>query len=297
MDLNHLRSFVSVAQFGHLTRASEALHLSQPALSTHIKTLEEQFGVMLFERTSSGMALTPAGRRLLVEAEQIMDAVRRLSHSAQDLRGQPTGTLKLGTVLDPSLVRVGELTARMLDGYPHIEVELHQVISNEALARVRNGTLDAAFYFGAAPEADVHSVPLRDMTYRVALPAAWADRLRDASWETLAQQPWIVAPEPSTHHRLVMDLFRDGVAPPEHIIEANSESVINNLVESGVGVSLVRDEVVAQSTDGASSVAWTGEPITTTLWIVHAMDRRSDPLIAALLEVLRDLWPSPRRSD
>ncbi len=76
MDLNHLRSFVAVAKFGHLTRASEALHLSQPALSSHIKTLEEQFGVTLFERTPTGMTLTPSGRRLLVEAEQIIGAVR-----------------------------------------------------------------------------------------------------------------------------------------------------------------------------------------------------------------------------
>jgi len=65
MDFNHLRSFVSVAHFGHLTRASEALHLSQPALSGHIKSLEEQFGVVLFERTPSGMSLTPAGRQAL----------------------------------------------------------------------------------------------------------------------------------------------------------------------------------------------------------------------------------------
>src|SRR4029077_19481093 len=122
MDLNHLRSFVSVAQFGHLTRASEALHLSQPALSTHIKTLEEQFGVLLFDRTPSGMALTPAGRRLLVEAEQIIGAVRRLTHSAQDLRGQPTGHLKIGTVLNPAILRVGELISRALERYPQIEL-------------------------------------------------------------------------------------------------------------------------------------------------------------------------------
>ena len=79
MDLNHLRSFVAVAQFGHLTRAAEAQHLSQPALSSHIKTLEEQFGVTLFERSSSGMTLTPSGRLLLAEAEQIIAAVARLT--------------------------------------------------------------------------------------------------------------------------------------------------------------------------------------------------------------------------
>src|SRR5580765_8171470 len=178
MDLNHLRSFVAVAKFGHLTRASEALHLSQPALSSHIKTLEEQFGVMLFERTPTGMSLTPSGRRLLVEAEQIIGAVRHLAHSAQDLRGQPTGHLKIGTVLNPATLRVGELISRAL--------ELYQVMSSDVLARLRNGTLDAGFYFGDKPEGDLDSIPLRDIAYRVTLPATRSDELLGAEWETIA---------------------------------------------------------------------------------------------------------------
>src|SRR5215510_11239405 len=155
MDLNHLRSFVAVAKFGHLTRASEALHLSQPALSSHIKTLEEQFGVTLFERTPTGMTLTPSGRRLLVEAEQIIGAVRHLKDSAQDLRGQPTGHLKIGTVLNPATLRVGEMISRALERYPQIELELSQVMSSDVLAGIRDGTLDAGFYFGAAPDSDL----------------------------------------------------------------------------------------------------------------------------------------------
>lgn len=298
MDLNHLRSFVAVAKFGHLTRASEALHLSQPALSSHIKTLEEQFGVTLFERTPTGMTLTPSGRRLLVEAEQIIGAVRHLAHSAQDLRGQPTGHLKIGTVLNPAILRVGELISRALDRYPQIELELYQVMSSDVLARLRNGTLDAGFYFGAKPESDLDSIPLRDIVYRVTLPATRADELLGAGWETIAQQPWIVAPAPSSHRQLVMSLFGDDTPRPERIIEADTESVINDLVESGVGVSLIRDEIAAQSVDAGRSVIWPGREVTTKLWLVHAADRGSDPLITALLDVQRDVWDeAPRRAE
>ncbi len=298
MDLNHLRSFVAVAKFGHLTRASEALHLSQPALSSHIKTLEEQFGVTLFERTPTGMTLTPSGRRLLVEAEQIIGAVRHLAHSAQDLRGQPTGHLKIGTVLNPAILRVGELISRALDRYPQIELELYQVMSSDVLARLRNGTLDAGFYFGAKPESDLDSIPLRDIVYRVTLPVTRADELIGAEWETIAQQPWIVAPAPSSHHQLVMSLFGEDTPRPERIIEADTESVINDLVESGVGVSLIRDEIAAQSVDAGRSVIWPGREVTTKLWLVHAADRSSDPLITALLDVQRDVWnDAPHRAD
>jgi DNA-binding transcriptional LysR family regulator len=268
-----LRSFVTVAQLGHLTRAAETLHLSQPALSAHIKALEERFGVTLFERSSSGMTLTPSGRRLLPEAEQIIGAVQHLQHSAQDLRGQPTGNLKLGTVLDPAVLRVGELMVKARERYPQIEFELFQVMSSDALARVRSGGLDASFYFGALPEADLHSVRLRDIVYRVAIPIAWADALREAPWETVAERPWIVAPEPSSHRQLVMELFGGRAPQPERIIEADNEFVINNLIESGVGASLIRDEIAKQSTDAGRSVIWPGAEVTTQLWLVHAAAR------------------------
>jgi len=294
VDLNQLRSFVTVAQFGHLTRAAEALHLSQPALSAHIKALEEQFGVTLFERSSSGMALTPSGRRLLAEAVQIIDAVEHLKHSAQELRGEPTGNLKLGTVLEPSILRVGDLLVLARERYPQIELELTHVMSSDALARVRGGALDASFYFGAQPEGDLASIALRDIVYRVAVPAAWAGELLDAPWEDLAERPWIVAPEPSTHRQLVMGLFGDRAPPPERIVEADNEPVINNLVESGVGISLIRDEIVTQSADAGRSVIWPGTKVTTKLWLVYAADREADPLLAALVDVLRAVWALER---
>jgi len=268
--------------------------LSQPALSSHIKTLEEQFGVPLFERTPTGMTLTPSGRRLLVEAEQIIGAVRHLAHSAQDLRGQPTGHLKIGTVLNPATLRVGETISRALERYPQIELELYQVMSSDVLARLRNGTLDAGFFFGDAPEGDIDSIPLRDVVYRVSLAASRADELLAAEWETIAQQPWIVAPSPSSHHQLVMNLFTEGAPRPERIIEADSESVINDLVESGVGVSLIRDEIAAQSVEAGRSVVWPGRRITTKLWFVHSADRLTDPLIVALRDVQHDVWSGER---
>ena len=298
MDLHQLRSFVTVAQFGHLTRAAEALHLSQPALSGHIKALEEQFGVTLFERSSSGMTLTPAGKRLLTEAEQIIQSVQHLEQTAQALRGAPTGNLKLGTVLEPALLRVGELLVLMRERYPHVEVELNQVMSSDALARVRSAALDASFYFGTKPADDLKSIPLRDIRYRVSFPVAWAADLMDAPWEALALRPWIVAPEPSTHRQLVLELFRDRAPGPEQIVEADNESVINNLVESGVGVSLIRDEIATQSAEEGRSAIWPGAAITTRLWLVLLADRVGDPLLSALTDALDGVWPeaqSPAR--
>ena len=290
MDLTHLRAFAAVAKIGHLTRAAETLHLSQPALSGQIKALEENLGVSLFQRSSSGMALTPSGRTLLEQAEGVLSAVAHLGHTAQGLRGQPTGRLMLGTVLDPRFLRVGELLARALEKYSQIELELRQVVSHDALAGVRNGTLDASFYFGPPPGSDLAYIALREMTYRVTCPAAWGKGIADAPWSEIASHPWILAPEGSTHAQLVHELFHGRAELPPRTIESDNESVITNLVESGVGASLVRDEIALASARAGRSVIWPGAQVTTRLWLMWAADRDADPLIVAVRDVLGDIW-------
>ncbi len=74
MDIHQLRTFVAVARERSITRASELLHLSQPAVSAHIKAIEDALGLTLFERTSRGMSLTRDGERLLAKAEQTLAA-------------------------------------------------------------------------------------------------------------------------------------------------------------------------------------------------------------------------------
>jgi DNA-binding transcriptional LysR family regulator len=295
MELNHLQSFIAVAKLGHLTRAAETLHLSQPALSGQIKALEENLGVTLFERSSSGMALTTSGRRLLEDAQRVIEAVEQLKHAAQRLRGLTTGTLKLGTVLEPATLRLGEMLALAFERHPQLELELHQVLSSDALVGVRNGTLDASFYFGRQPEADLVAVALRDITYRVTLPIAWADELMTAPWEVVAERPWIITPEHSSHRSLVMELFHDRSALPARLIEADTEPVIINLVESQVGVSLVREELASVSAKAGRVAIWPGASATTKLWLVYDAKRTADPLLEALLGVLHEIWPGSER--
>ena len=295
MELNHLQSFIAVARLGHLTRAAETLHLSQPALSGQIKALEENLGVTLFERSSSGMSLTTSGRLLLEDAQRVIEAVQQLSHAAQRLRGRTTGTIKIGTVLDPSILQVGELLALAFERHPQLELELHQVLSSDALVGVRNGTLDASFYFGRRPEADLDAVALREITYRVAIPVDWADELMTAPWEVVSERPWIITPEHSSHRSLVMELFHDRSALPARIIEADNEPVIINLVESQVGVSLVREELASASAKAGRVAIWPGASATTKLWLVYDAKRNADPLLQALLEVLYVIWPGSEK--
>jgi DNA-binding transcriptional LysR family regulator len=300
MELYQLRSFAAVAELGHLTRAAERLHVSQPALSGQIKSLESRLDLKLFERAPSGMVLTSAGRQLLPAAVDALAAADAFRHAAARLSGQVAGTLRVGTVSDPESVRLGRVLANALRKHPRLELVVSRQVSGEALQGVRDGSLDASYYFGERPGDDVDALELRKIVYRIALPAAWAHHVASGEWSTLASLPWVLTPPISSYHALVRDLFEDhGLALPARFVEADDEGVITNLVVSGVGVSLLREESARELERAGSVKIWGDTRIASTLWFIALASRREDPPIKATFDLVRESWqpeaaPRPR---
>lgn len=290
MEIYQLRAFVTVAELGHLTKASEKLHLSQPALSGQIRALEDELGLSLFARSPAGMALTRAGQRLLKEAHKLLADAQQFKNIARSLQGELQGQAKVGTVSDPATLRLGEFLTRMVDGHPLLEIDLHQEVSNLALDQVRDGELDASFYFGDKPQEPLIGRRLRGMVYRVVAPAGWKARLEAADWDDVATMPWIMTPEQSTHRGMLMSLFQGRKVQPRRVAEADQEQVITNLVVSGVGLSLVREEVALRERDVGRLVIWDKARVETSLWFAYAAERETDPVIEAMLGVLSGLW-------
>ena len=285
-----MRTFATVAELGQLTRAGEALHVSQPAITAQIKALEDELQLELFQRTSSGMLLTRVGERLLEHAENVLTAVQALKNQAKAMSGQVTGKLSFGTVADPDFIRLGELLNLTLERFPLVELELHQRVSGQAFEDVRNGALNASFYFGELDSPHVTGLRLCELAYRVAVPAAWKDRIESANWNDIAALPWIFAPSVSTHNQLLHELFRNHGVEPTKVVEADQESVINSLIESGVGLSLMREDQARAAEAAGKAIVWGEERLITTLWFIYPTEHAHDPAIVALLEAVRDTW-------
>ena len=294
MELYQLRSFAAVAELGQLTRAAEKLHVSQPAVSAQIKALEDELGVALFERTPSGMVLTSAGRTLLPEAEKVVAAAQVLLSHARAIRGEVVGRVRVGTVADPEFVRVGDFLARALEEYPLLEIEIHHEVTGAAFEQVRDGSLDASFYYGGQAHPDVVAVPLRNYHYRIVLPASWGDRVKQASWDEIVAMPWILAPPISSLRLLAEELFTAHGSSPVSRVEADNEAVIRSLVVAGSGAALMREDLAREAVAAGELVLWGSERLETTLWFLYLRRRENDPEIRALLDVLRRVWSSAR---
>ena len=253
--------------------------------------MEQILDLKLFERTATGMVLTAAGSVMLERARAVLGAVDQLRRSAAEVKGELIGVLRVGSVSDPQSNRVGDLLACAVSRYPKLQIELHQEMSGAALQAVQDRELDATFFFGDSPGSDFVALPLRQIVYRVAGPAAWADRIRHADWAAISALPWVRTPAISTHSHLVAQLFAShDIRLPEHRIEADDESLIIDLVIAGVGVSLIREDMARPRVQSGEICLWPRAKLRTTLWFVCAKGRAEEPLLRALLGCVRETW-------
>jgi len=295
MDLSQLRAFVAVAREGNLTRAAEQLHLSQPAVSLQIKALQNTLDLQLFTRIPSGMRLTDAGAHLLPLAERCLTSVHELTQSAHMLQaraaGTLTGSLSIGTILDPEFTRLGAFLKQLVETYPQLSTRLRHGMSGDVLHQVEDGTLDVGHYLGRPPR-QFHSRTLTHFNYNVVAPRGWKNRVAGRDWPALARLPWIWTPPQSAHHRLLKKTFAQYRISPNKVALVDQELSMLDLVKSGVGLSLMRESVALREAHAHGLVIADKVSLTTELSFICLKNRRSEPAIAAVFEILSSLWAS-----
>ncbi|UTH72970.1 LysR family transcriptional regulator [Chromobacterium sp. IIBBL 290-4] len=293
MEIYQLRTFVTVAQQGHLTQAAELLHLSQPAVTAQIKALEEEVGMQLFERNAGGVSLTRAGQELLPQAQGVLGAARDIIHHAKQLKGQLAGAAKIGVTLMPDILKLGPWVAALVERYPLLEVQLTHGVSVDVLNLVRKKELDAGFFLGRNPYMNVCTVPLQTLNFRVALPVAWAGQLREGKLKDLGKLPWLGISQFSSLSKITSELWRELNISPKKVTECDHLSVMLELVAAGVGAALIRDED-AQPWQDAGKI-WLAPDVSkrADLQFVYPADRAGDPVLETLLRELRSVWQLP----
>jgi DNA-binding transcriptional LysR family regulator len=291
MDITQLRAFVTVALEGNLTRAAERLHLTQPAVSLQIKALQKSLNLQLFNRTSTGMMLTDDGAKLLPFAERVMESVAEFRQGSEALHSTLSGSLAIGTILDPEFVRLGPFLKRLVETYPQVSTELHHGMSGSVLQQIRNGKLDVGFYIGT-PSKDFHFEILTSFTYRVVGPHGWKNRLTGKSWSELAKLPWIWSPPESAHNRLLTKTFSQYKALPNRVALVDQEPSMLDLVKSGVGLSLVRESIALREAHAHGLVIADTVSLTTDLSFIAQAKRAHEPMVAAVFSLLKHLWKS-----
>lgn len=275
---------MAVAREGSVTRASERVHLSQPAVSAHVKALEDALGLALFDRTPKGMTLTPDGQRLLARAEDAIAAHQALVDEAARIKGSVRGRLRLGAGSTSNHEAVGRLVTRLAERFPDVEVVLKHGTSAETLAGLRTGALDAGFYNDAGtPDADLTTHAVSQFTIFVA--AAPGRVARD--WKALAALPWIYPSASACCTQTAERLFAKHRFQPARVISVDRPDLIRTLVASGIGVGLLHADVAEQARAAGEAELLFECDARVNVLFAHLARRAEDPLIAAATALVR----------
>jgi len=293
MELYQLRTFVTVAETGNLTQASERLFTSQPAVSAHIKALEEELEIKLFKRTSKGMCLTSDGEALRDKAQLVLNASNDLKLKARTLQGELTGQAKLGLNADAEYLRLAKWHNSLMTQFPQLKMQLTQSTSIELLQRVVKGRLDVTFFSGEHLFDEVEKVELCTTHAVIAAAPKWKEQLKNAGPEELAQLPWIY-PEPlCIYHKLIRQLFAkkfESNEQPNWITSSATEDSTNALLRAGVGLAFIRDDEADTMLKKGEAVVWPGEAFSLPLCLGYLKSRKDDPVVKALVETVTQVF-------
>ena len=294
MELYQLKTFATVAKEGHLTRAAERLNASQPSVSAHIKALEEELGVVLFERTPKGMKLTPQGLLLKQKADQVLDAADAMRFTAHQLKGELTGEVRLGLHTNPQYLRATRILAELKRDFPKVELSYIPKMTWEVPEELHGHQLEAAFAYACPDDDAIVAHTLDQIRLVIVGPIAWQDRLHKATLADLAVYPWIWTSHQCPFFVIAQKLFNEMACEPAKAVITDQEDAIRQMVAAGVGLSLMSESEATEAV-AAGQVYIIGSPIATLdLSLLYLKNRVQDPLVKAILGSIAKAW---RRKD
>ncbi len=287
MEIHQLKTFIAVAREGSITRASEQLYLSQPAVSAHIKAIEDTLGLTLFERTPKGMSLTSDGQRLLVKAEHTIDAHRELFDEASRIKGSLTGKLRLGAGGNSSTKALGHLLTVLSKRCPEVEVAFQYGTSRETHNGIRSGSLDAGFYNEVGePDTELTTIEVSRFDIYLASPPGLVATSQPLDWEALAALPWICPTSSTCCGQAAENLFKKHRFRPKRIISIDHENVTRTLIAGGVGVGLLHAETAKDAeVCGEVEIVCEAQESVRVLF-AYLAGRSQDPLLNAVSSIL-----------
>lgn len=289
MELRQLRYFVAIAEEGSFSRAAERLHVSQPPLSTQIKSLEDELGVALLARSNRGVVLTAAGRVFFDEVRAVLARLEHARGKALQADQGDVGMLSVGFV---SIADYSILPPALKDfrtRFPLAEVQLHELTTDAQIRELRAARLDLGIGLGPVDEPDLTFTRLMREELILAAPSghplvkgAGAVDLRSLSKASFIIPPRDVAPG---LYDLIISHCRSAGFAPRITQHARQMQTVIGLVSSGIGLSLVPSSVRRLKRAGVQYHALRGRPAIIELGLLRLRNAESplqENFVAAL---------------
>ncbi len=244
MTLTELRYIVALAQTQHFGQAAERCHISQPTLSVGVKKLEEDLGVLIFERSKSAVRVTPVGEAIVAQAQRVLEQAQTIRELAQAGKNQLTAPLRVGAIYTVGPYLFPQMIPLLHRSAPEMPLYIEENFTHILRDKLRNGELDVIIIALPYQDADVLTKIAYEEPFCVLLPAEHPWTHRDSIDSSLLNDKSLLLLGEG-------HCFRDQVLEacpttqtgnPENrytTVEASSLETIRHMVASGLGVSVL----------------------------------------------------------
>lgn len=239
MNISQLETLLTISKTLSFRKAGEMLNLTQPAVSAQIKSLEDEFSVVLVDRNHP-VALTDRGKVFLEHAEQILAIVDQLKHKLSDLNHTPQGHIVLGTTTSIAIQILPRVLSYFQDQYPLIKTSILSMSSTQVLSNVENGTVDIGIgYLSDRSPQVMTSVLYYDTFELVVAPEHPLASIRRATIGMLKDVPLILLSPDTLGRRFADRILREHDIQPNIVMELGSSEEVKRMVELNLGAAII----------------------------------------------------------
>ncbi len=242
MTLTELRYIVTLARERHFGRAAEKCHVSQPTLSVAVKKVEQRYAVILFERSSAEVRLTPIGEQIAAQAERVLEEAGKLADIAAQGSDPLAGPLRLGVIYTIAPYLLPRLIPALHARAPRMPLYLQENFTVRLAEQLRGGELDAVIVALPFTEPGIVSVSVYDEPFCLALPKDHAlARRREISSDEVAGENLLLLGNGNCFRDQVVHACSQLAAPGglARALEGSSLETVRHMVASGAGISVV----------------------------------------------------------
>jgi LysR family transcriptional regulator, transcriptional activator of the cysJI operon len=291
-----LQVFHAVATAGSFSRAArEILHISQPAVSKHVQTLEEELGVTLLQRVGKRVLLTEAGQIVQHYAEQVLALGAETHRALLELHGVQRGTLRLGASSTPGIYLLPPVLAAFVERYPGITLEVEIANSQRVVDGVRARQWDLGMIGIPLVHPHLHVQPYwRDTLVLIVSPHHHLAARPAVTLADLVEETWIFRETGSASGQVVKDVLNGAHLVQDHTLVLQGSEGVKQAVMAGLGIAMVsRFAVTLEVQQGVLRVV----PITDVqaerdLCVIWRHDSHLPGAARAFLEVLHKQTPA-----
>jgi DNA-binding transcriptional LysR family regulator len=291
MFLRQLEYLVALDRERHFGRAARACHVSQPALSTAIRSLERELDVPLVRRGTRFEGFTAEGERVLLWARRALADVQSLSQEVDRMRSGLEGTLRLG-VIPTALVATTHITTRFRHRHPRMRVRHISMSSREIAAQLAGGDIDAGLtYLDNEPLADVATRELWVERYFLVCPVEMLPaEATTISWTAAAALSLCLLTEDMQHRRIVDAAFARAGATPGTVVLTNSISTLIAHAHAGLAAITAGPWLTVNPLPPNLRALPLVDPVVEhTVGMVTARDAQRSPVVRELMALLEPL--------